>query len=96
LYQSALDDAKNWLKKNFTDNATSHSFAEELDKFSAIKIHSQFPDISLSLKMLRDVSKLRIEADKAMQTPESEPKKPVVEPSKSIQPAPAVETPAKQ
>ncbi len=96
LYQSALADAKNWLKKNFTDNAASHSFAEELDKFSTIKIHSQFPDISLSLKLLRDVSKLRIEADKAMQTPESEPKKPVVEPSKSIQPAPAVEAPAKQ
>ncbi len=95
LYQSALDDAKNWLKKNFTDNSVSQSFAEELDKFSAIKIASQFPDISLSLKMLRDISKLRIEADKAMQTSEPESKKPV-EHQKTIQPAPAVEAPAKQ
>lgn len=96
LYLSALDDAKNWLKKNFTDNTANQSFAEELDKFSAIKIASQFPDISLSLKMLRDISKLRLEVDKAMQTSEPEPKKPVVEPTKPTQPVPGVETPAKQ
>lgn len=96
LYLSALDDAKNWLKKHFINNAASQHFAEELDKFSAIKIHSQFPDISLSLKLLRDISKLRIEADKGMQINEPELKKPVVEPPKPIQPAPAVEAPAKQ
>jgi uncharacterized protein HemX len=77
LYQSALADAKAWLEKNFAKNDVSHHFAEELDKFSAIKIQSQFPDISLSLKMLRDISKLRIETDKALESTETEPKKPV-------------------
>jgi uncharacterized protein HemX len=77
LYQSALADAKAWLEKNFAKNDVSHHFAEELDKFSAIKIQSQFPDISLSLKMLRDISKLRIETDKALETTDAEPKKPV-------------------
>jgi hypothetical protein len=31
-----------------------------------VRIRSQFPDISLSLKMLRDITKLRIETDKAL------------------------------
>jgi uncharacterized protein HemX len=80
LYQSALTDSKTWLKKHFAENNTRNNFAEELDKFSAVEIHSQFPDISKSLKMLRDISKLRIETDKAQQQPpESAPKQPVEE-----------------
>lgn len=79
LYQSALDDAKGSLKKNFIDNAASQKFTSELDKFSAIEIDSQYPDISLSLKMLKDISKLRIESDKAAQTTEPEDKKNVVQ-----------------
>lgn len=93
LYQLALSDAKKWLEQHFTKNDASHRFAEELDKFAAIKLDSQYPDISLSLKMLKDISKLRIEADKALQT-ESDAK---TENSKPTQPAPAVEPPpAKQ
>jgi hypothetical protein len=38
----------------------------ELNRLSAIKIRSQFPDISLSIKMLRDLAKLRLETDKGM------------------------------
>ena len=73
IYQSALVDAKTWLKKNFAENDVSHNFSEALDKFSAVEIHSQFPDISLSLKMLRDISKLRIETDKANETTPKQP-----------------------
>jgi len=71
LYQATLADAKKWTEQHFTKNADARNFIAELDKFKAIKIHSQFPDISLSLKMLRDISKLRIETDKAVQTPEA-------------------------
>jgi uncharacterized protein HemX len=67
LYLSGLADAKKWTEQNFTKNAGTASFIAELDKFSAIKIRSQFPDISLSLKMLQDITKLRLEADKAIQ-----------------------------
>jgi uncharacterized protein HemX len=78
LYQSALADAKAWLDKHFAKNDASNNFTQELEKFTAVEIRSQFPDISLSLKMLKDISKLRIETDKAQQVTE-EPKKPVVE-----------------
>lgn len=72
LYQSALDDAKNWLEKHFADNEAKQKFKDALDKFKAIKIRSQFPDISVSLKMLKDISKLRIEADKVAEEPKKE------------------------
>ncbi len=71
LYQSSLADAKNWVERHFTRNDDSRALLAELDRFNAIKIHSQFPDISLSLKMLRDISKLRIETDKAIQPAET-------------------------
>ena len=69
LYQASLADAKKWTEQHFTKNAEARSFIAELDRFNAIKIRSQFPDISLSLKMLRDITKLRIETDKATQGP---------------------------
>ncbi|MSP28335.1 MAG: enzyme of heme biosynthesis [Methylococcales bacterium] len=75
LFQSALADAKAWLNLNFTNNDASRNMTEELDKFSAIKIHGNFPDISLSLKMLKDISKLRIEADKSTQPTDTDIKK---------------------
>ena len=45
--------------KKFTKNASTNSFHAELDKLNAIQIRSQFPDISQSLKMLKDITKLR-------------------------------------
>jgi len=44
---------KKWTEQHFTKNADANSFIAELDRFNTIKIHSQFPDISSSLKMLR-------------------------------------------
>jgi uroporphyrin-III C-methyltransferase len=90
LYQAALVDAKDWLKKHFAEDDVNRSFAEELDKFTAIKLDNQFPDISLSLKMLRDISKLRLEADKAQAT-DTETKKPSNEAAKPVQTAPVAE-----
>jgi uncharacterized protein HemX len=66
LYQISLVDAKKWLEKNFAQNSETSRFIAELDRFTAIKLRSHFPDISLSLKMLRDITKLRLEVDKAM------------------------------
>ncbi len=66
LYQSSLADTKKWTEQNFAKNAETSNFIAELDRFNAIKIRSHFPDISLSLKMLRDITKLRLEVDKAM------------------------------
>lgn len=65
MYKSSIADAKQWLNENFTKNNYSKSFATDLDKLNEIAIRSQFPDISQSLKMLKDITKLRLEADKA-------------------------------
>ncbi len=80
LYQTSLADAKKWSEKNFAQNTETNNFIAELDKFNAIKIRSHFPDISLSLKMLRDITKLRLEVDKAMDTQEKTKPEPVVKP----------------
>ena len=66
LYTASIADAKQWLKKNFAENGNSAQFAMLLDKLAAIQIRSQFPDVSTSLKMLKDVGKLRIETDKVI------------------------------
>lgn len=97
LYQSSLADAKKWAEKNFAQDTQTNNFIAELDKFNAIKIRSQFPDISLSLKMLRDITKLRLDADKAM--PQAEKIEPVKleKPAEKVKPAetaPPAEPPA--
>jgi uncharacterized protein HemX len=66
LFISSITDAKQWLKKNFAENQQTEQFIAELEKLGSIQIHSQYPDVSTSLKMLKDISKLRIESDKAM------------------------------
>lgn len=66
LFSSSIADAKQWLKKNFSENAQTEHFLAELDKLASIQIRSQYPDVSTSLKMLKDISKLRIESDKAV------------------------------
>ncbi len=96
LYQSSLADAKKWVELNFAKNAETSGFITELDRFNAIKIRSHFPDISLSLKMLRDITKLRLEADKA--TPPAEKAKPepeqVVKPVEAAKPTETAPQPA--
>lgn len=66
LYNTAIEDANAWLSEHFSQNDDSQQFVAELDRLKAIQIRTQYPDISQSLKMLRDISKLRIENDKGM------------------------------
>ncbi len=66
LYKENVADAKQWLKKHFTQDKKTKAFANELDNLVAINLNSELPDISKSLKMLRDVTKLRLEIDKAL------------------------------
>ncbi|PPD48120.1 MAG: enzyme of heme biosynthesis [Methylobacter sp.] len=75
LYQVGLADAKKWTEHNFATNADTSAFIAELDRLNAVNMHNQYPDISLSLKLLKDITKLRIEADKA--SPINEPASPV-------------------
>jgi uncharacterized protein HemX len=66
LFVNSIVDAKQWVKKNFTENKQNGQFIDELDKLATIQIRSHYPDVSTSLKMLKDVSRLRIETDKAV------------------------------
>ncbi|WP_446809650.1 uroporphyrinogen-III C-methyltransferase [Methylomonas sp. 2BW1-5-20] len=66
LFSSSIADAKQWLKKNFAENQQTDKFVAELDKLANVQIRSQYPDVSGSLKLLKDISKLRIETDKAV------------------------------
>lgn len=90
LYQSSLADAKKWAEQNFAKNAETSSFIAELDRFNAIKIRSHFPDISLSLKMLRDITKLRLEVDKAMPPAEKAKSAQVEKSVEAVKPAEAM------
>ncbi len=67
LYQAAIDDALAWLNDNFNKDELSLSFAHDLKALKKIQIRNNFPDISQSLKMLRNIAKLRLETDKALQ-----------------------------
>jgi len=66
LYQLSLEDVSYWLAKNFTNNSVRVQFENELAKLKSIQIQTNFPDISQSFKMLKDIVKLRLETDKAM------------------------------
>lgn len=66
VYQISVDDTLKWLQAHFTKNELSKKFIAELHELSKMQIYSQLPDISRSLKMLRDITKLRIETDKAL------------------------------
>jgi uncharacterized protein HemX len=65
LYKTNLDDARRWVKENFTGDDNAAGFIAQLDKLGAVPIRAQLPDISRSLKLLRNITKLRLEADKA-------------------------------
>lgn len=69
LYLASIADATAWLAQHFSKNEEAKLFLSELGRFNAIKITSHFPDISLSLKMLRDITKLRLETDKGVEYP---------------------------
>lgn len=72
LYQASIDDSLQWLRGNFTNDRVRARFIRELDKLRTIQIRSNLPDISLSFKMLKDIVKLRLEVDKAIQDESSQ------------------------
>jgi uncharacterized protein HemX len=80
LYETSVKDALAWLRANFTNNKKTKSLISELNKLNKAQVYAELPDISLSLKMLRDISKLRIETDKALQDEEKTVTKNIINP----------------
>lgn len=77
LFQSSLNDARNWINRHFHQNKLRENLLAQINQLASIKISSHFPDISQSLKMLRDITKLRIETDKAIDNV-TEPRQPTI------------------
>jgi uncharacterized protein HemX len=72
LYKSSLASAREWLAEHFdTGAAETKEVLAELDALAGQSIRMPFPDISKSLSLLRNIEKLRLEAEEA----EAHPKK---------------------
>ncbi len=76
IFSSGVNDAKTWIEQHFLLNEQSKPMLSALEKLSVADIESDYPDISTPVKMLRDLAKLRLEADKAGEQPEAAKEKP--------------------
>lgn len=71
LYRANLDHALLWIGENFDTTAKdTQAYAEELKALRQAQVKLEAPDVGRSLKLLRDVSRLRLEATPAPARPE--------------------------
>jgi uncharacterized protein HemX len=66
LYQLAIKDAEKWLKENFAMNDAGKSFLKALQSLAQVNMKGHYPDIHKSLTLLKSISRLRLEKDKAL------------------------------
>lgn len=72
-FHTSISSAKEWLVDNFdTKTAQVKNSQQILEKLLSAHLHSQIPDISRSLKMLRDVTKFRLRTDQQAGTNRSQ------------------------
>ena len=57
VYQRALDKAANWLQRYFPLNDRREALATQLEKLGQADIRGERPDISGSLRALKEYSK---------------------------------------
>lgn len=70
LYKTSLSSAADWLKEHFDAAAPeTRDMANEFNALLAHDISLPFPDISKSLSLLRNIEKLRLEAEEAKDQP---------------------------
>jgi uncharacterized protein HemX len=70
LYHASLTNSLQWLEQQFMRNDDSHAVADELQRLNALSVRGQFPDISRSFALLKDIAKLRLDSEKTVKTPE--------------------------
>ncbi len=72
-FHTSISSAKEWLVDNFDTKTTKVKNSQQtLEKLLTVHLHSQIPDISRSLKMLRDVTKFRLRTDQQAGTNKSQ------------------------
>lgn len=75
LYKASVESVLSWLKEHFDGEAAStQDLVAELNELKAQRIAVPFPDIGKSLALLRNIEKLRLEAEeKGKSEAKSEP-----------------------
>jgi uncharacterized protein HemX len=66
LFKQDLEESKLWVNNNFEVNEQAEQVILDIKELQNTPLHSDVPDVSKSLTMLRNISKLRVEADKAL------------------------------
>ena len=67
LFWDNLDAALSWISRHFDTNADKTKVvAADIKALRKVRLDFDFPNISKSLVLLRNITKLRIESDKAM------------------------------
>jgi uncharacterized protein HemX len=66
LFKKDLEESELWVKNNFEANQQAEQIILDIKELQNTPTHSDIPDVSKSLTMLRNISKLRVEADKAL------------------------------
>lgn len=65
LYKANMDSALTWLAENFdTEAGLTQGISEELKGLQGLQLHVPLPDVSKSLSLLRNIEKLRLDAEK--------------------------------
>lgn len=74
LLTTSVADAQQWLKTNFAEDAATRQLYTDLERLGQTPIRSQYPDISNSLKQLKEFNQVhRVEPEKpAPQQPPAE------------------------
>ena len=76
LYKTNIESAMAWLKENFdTEAAQTQSLAEELKGLQGLQLKVPLPDVSKSLALVRNIEKLRLEAEKGHPVKQEKPGK---------------------
>lgn len=94
LYKDSLTSAADWLRQHFDATAPeTREMETELNALLARSISVPFPDISKSLVLLRNIEKLRLEAEEAEARPKknggaTQPKEAPTAPPPEAAPAP--------
>jgi uncharacterized protein HemX len=89
LYKDSLGSAIGWLKEHFDSAAPeTQALDEGLQSLTAFDLSVPFPDISKSLSLLRNIERLRLEAEEGM----TKPKKPAA-PQTPPPPSPPAQMP---
>lgn len=76
LYKDNLNNSEAWLKEYFDAKSdVTQAVAAEIGELKKLEIDIEMPDTGRSLKLLKDITRLRLESDQGLQEDGEEPGK---------------------